>query len=560
MSAQSFGAIGRVKTAMVLGAEGQARGAVCTVLARVRDDQYPARIQVGGQVKFEPSLVEHTEQRVLPLVDAIGEALLPVYRPVRVELSVINIGAASVHDVGIGIGGFSADAPIFLAVLSAMLAMPVRQYVMVSGHLSSDQGDIGAVRGLPEKLAAATSDSSIRACLIPSTVADTSLETLLPAERERVRQAMIRTRRELHLVEIRDVEELIRHAIDDESVVLGSLQSGFFATPTRGLESTTPIARAIQLLAEDLDSRFYAAIERSLFPLNINFFHELLTARAKYAVGQARYPQGLGAKLRRFMLSLPPAMRRKAQLFPLLPKALSLAVCGLAQPEQYEDVQDFLAVCSGKGMRTSAAPPSLPEPAGAASNAAVASVLSELSSQSLATTITAPIDRARAHYCLENIAVESDADFWEIVTAFYVTLLRHTGSPGASADSPIVIAESHGLLERAFADQGGATAAKQEGRDPASRGGMRFVLDVLTNQFKSERQHEYIRRVVAESFDPLDWPATVRFMSCLLDHIRPVLSPEALPDSPAQLVPRCSEILLAYVRSRDRMTQLVRSL
>ncbi len=331
MSVQPLSAIGRVKTAMVFSAEGQARGAVCTVLARVRHDDGSQRTQIGGSVKFEPSLVEHIEQRVLPLVDSIGEALLPVYRPAQVELSAINIGAASVHDVGIAIAGFSADAPIFLAVLSAMLAMPVRQDVIVSGHLSSDQGDIGAVRGLPEKLAAATSDSSIRTCLIPSTTADTSLETLLPAELERVLHAMIQARRELHIVEIRDVEELIRHAIDDESVVLGSLRGGFFEVPTRVLESATPIARAVRLLAESLDSRFLAAIERSLFPLNIDALHELLAARAEYAVDQARYPQGLGAKLRRFMLSLPPAMRRKAKLFPLLPKTLSLAVCALVR-------------------------------------------------------------------------------------------------------------------------------------------------------------------------------------------------------------------------------------
>lgn len=124
----------------------------------------------------------------------------------------------------------------------------------------------------------------------------------------------------------------------------------------------------------------------------------------------------------------------------------------------------------------------------------------------------------------------------------------------------MVIAESHGLLEHAFADKGGVPAAKQEGRLPTNRGGMRFVLDVLADQFKTDRQSAYVRRVVAEAFDPLDWPATVRFMSGQLDHLRPHLPADVLPESPAQLIPRCADILLTYVRSDDRLTQLVRSL
>jgi len=89
---------------------------------------------------------------------------------------------------------------------------------------------------------------------------------------------------------------------------------------------------------------------------------------------------------------------------------------------------------------------------------------------------------------------------------------------------------------------------------------MRFVLDIATEHFKQELQYDYVQLVVAEAFDSHDWQAAVRFMESLLKHIRPGLPPDVTFDSPAQLVPRCAEILMTYVRSRDRMRQLVRSL
>jgi hypothetical protein len=91
-------------------------------------------------------------------------------------------------------------------------------------------------------------------------------------------------------------------------------------------------------------------------------------------------------------------------------------------------------------------------------------------------------------------------------------------------------------------------------------GGLSFILNQLTLQFKKEREQDYVMLVLAEAFDAQDWPAAVRFMEALIKHIRPYLSADIALDSPAQLVPRCAEILLNYVRSRDRMTQLVRSI
>jgi predicted ATP-dependent protease len=40
-------------------------------------------------------------------------------------------------NTGVQVSGFSADVPMFLAMLSARLQMPVRQDVVSTGHIAS---------------------------------------------------------------------------------------------------------------------------------------------------------------------------------------------------------------------------------------------------------------------------------------------------------------------------------------------------------------------------------------------------------------------------------------
>jgi len=551
--------VGQVKTALILGTGVHATAAVCTILARIHPATTDSRVSARGVINFDSALIDHVERQVLPVVDAITHVLRPEKESWAIDLAARNLGAASILDVGAAVTGFSADTAILLAVLSARLGIAVRQDVMTSGHLSSDRGDLGPVRGLSEKLAAAAADPSVGAYIIASLSSDASVERMLPTEWEQMAEAVIRARRHFRVIEVTDVGQLIREAFDDESVVLGSLSAGFFDHVGLSAPPAMPIDSAIQFLSGDLPGRFWQAAEHRAFGTDPQHLHRLFDARATFEMGQAKYPAGFGRKLHALIRSLPPTIRRRAGLFPLLPAERCLALCRAAQPDDLEDVQELLLANSGKAPTSSVdRAPSTATPSGEP-DPGIAALLAEISVDSLARKIDAPIDTARAVFALDRITVESDEEFWATIGSFYITLLRHTGSERASMDSPIIKGECHKLLNKAFANEGGVDAARQEGRHP-TRGGLRYVLDVCVNHFKLERQSDYIRAVVAEAFDSRDWPATVRFMAALLEHIRPCLPPDVAVDSPAQLAPRCADILMTYVRSRDRMTQLIRSL
>jgi hypothetical protein len=560
MTALPKQALGRAKTAVIFVAGEHVIAAVCTILARVKPQNSDRRVTTAGAIAFDAGLVNHVELQILPVLDHIGEALLPDFEPFALELSAVNLAAASVHDVGARIGGFSADAAIFLSSLSALLAISVRQDVLVSGHLASDRGDIGAVRGLPEKLAAATSDPSVRRFVIPSLSNDASWGGMLPADHERTAEAVIRARRDFRVVEAANVAELIRESMESASIVMGSLQIGFFEAPSPSGDESAAVDGAIRYLMEDLDARFWKAIEEHVFAAGVGQLRCFLDARVNYEIKRTHYPPGFGHRLRRLLLSLPPSLLRKRHLFPLMRTAQVLDLCRFAKPNDCEDVQELLQVATGKLSARERGDSARGDAPSRAHDEGVAAVLAELSAESLAAKISLPIDTARSVFLLDSVVAESNRDFWDTVNSFYVTLLRHSGSPQACADDPQVIHECRDLLASAFVGEDGKKVALQEARFPTSRGGLRFVLDAMADQFKRKLTYEYVLGVVAEAFEAKDWDATKRFAAALLEHLRPNLPPDLVLDSPAQLVPRCADILMAYVRSRDRMTQLIRSL
>ena len=74
---------------------------------------------------------------------------------------------------------------------------------------------------------------------------------------------------------------------------------------------------------------------------------------------------------------------------------------------------------------------------------------------------------------------------------------------GVDANEPVQAfgAEAFALLERTFAHGGGVKAALLEARTGA-KGGMRYVLDAMTEQFKKEERGKEVERVSAGSSGP----------------------------------------------------------
>ena len=550
--------IGRARTVLLFGRGDAARAVVSTVVARASRCRGRG-LTFSGPAAFEAHAAEHLDAVVRSVVDRIV-ALLHL-EPRRFDLSLVNLGAASAADVGLEVSGFSADAAAALAMLSAALRIPVPGDMVVTGHLASADGDIRPVKGIPAKLAAALADASIRRFIYPSLDTDASLAALSPAERERIITALAGAKERIRVLGVADLSELCRAVFSDEAIVRASLRSGFFDVADAASDETGPVGATARLLAEGNERRFWAALEARLLAGQCDDARSLLSALTRHHIRRERYPEGFGRKLLGLVRSLPPATRRLKTGFPLVTMGERIELARFAGPGDHEDVQDLFDAAAGKATVLRHRPPVDEEPVTDEvrdADAAVEIVLEEISAEALAAKIGLPIDAARAAYTMEDVTVDSHDAFHDTTAAFYLSLLRHTGAH-VPAGAGMSAAESFALVERAFADKGGADAALAEARH-GTNGGMRFVLDVLTERFKTEEQSKHVSRVIKEAIDPLDWNARVAFMAALLARIGPQLPPEIRSEPPERFARHYETIVRTYVWSLDRVKRLLRTL
>lgn len=554
-------AIGRAKTVLIFGNDEDAVAVVSTVVARSIPDRGDDRLVFTGPVQFDKAAAKHIARVVLPVVDRI---LRLVDMPNKTfELSVVNLAAASVSDIGLTISGFSADVPVLLALVSTALQIPVPQDVVATGHIASVDGDIRPVQNIPAKLDAAVHDPSIRRFICPSDDGDNSLDTLSPKERDRIAEAIINAKGHTRITEVAEVSKLMRTVLADEAIVLAGLQQGFFGINEIAGADNSPIGQTAQFLTQDNDHRFWVVLERYLLAGHSVEARELLLARAQYHVDQEVYPSGFGQQLLRLVQSLPPTTRRFKTTFPLLPMDRCIELGRLAKEADHDDVRDLIEVTSGKTPArvhrlhpTASGSQSAPTEDAAALDV----VMSEISSEALTDKIGLPIDTARAAYVMDTVTAESNQAFNDTISAFYLHLLRHTGLSAAPVSGDAVAAEAVAILERTFAGKGGIDAGRAEGRFPTRDGGMRFVLNVMTEQFKNEQQSKHVARVLQDAVDPLDWKERVAFMAALLDRIGPQL-PAELRNRPPEVYARQHDtIVQAYVKSLDRVKAFLRTM
>jgi hypothetical protein len=157
-----------------------------------------------------------------------------------------------------------------------------------------------------------------------------------------------------------------------------------------------------------------------------------------------------------------------------------------------------------------------------------------------------------------SVVVDSPDEFNEIIASFYLHLLRHTRRVFEPADLRAAGSEGFKLLENAFSKNGGYKGALAEARN-ATNGGLRFVLDMMTEQLKRKQQEDYIRFVLKTEIDALPWESKVVLVEALLDRIKEHLPPEIRVQPPECFAEFFDVIVKAYVSSMEQVRSLFRS-
>jgi len=187
------------------------------------------------------------------------------------------------------------------------------------------------------------------------------------------------------------------------------------------------------------------------------------------------------------------------------------------------------------------------------------SILSEISAETLTNLIGQPIDTARAAYIMDSVTVDSYEEFNDTIASFYFHLVRHIRKLPDPVDSNAAGPEAFALLERTFSKKGGLQGALAEARN-AINGGLRFILDMVTEQFKREEQEKHVNRVLKSALDPLDWKSKVDLTGALMKRLEPHLGPEISSQPPERFAVHYEVIIRTYLESMERVNSVFRSL
>ena len=558
-NSQIFCAPGRAKTVIMFTTGGNSNGIVSEIVVKAVASVGLNRLSFHGPVSFESNTQHHIESLILSVSDRITDSLdIP---RLNFEVSAKNIGAAASFDIGVEISGFSADLPLILAMISASLQLPLRQDVVCTGHIASSDGHIAAVGSIPEKLTAAISTPEISAFVLPDLEADRSLQVMTPNQYKDTIESLLKHKGDIKIYAAAGLHDALNTVLTDDSIVLGSLRSGFFyANPAFSIPGS-PVDESIQILTDDNATKFWNALRTSLLARDLVKARKMLEQYTEFHIKNGLYPEHFGKQLLRLVISLPPAIKRLDDIFPLFSMESFIQLGQCVNKIDHEDFKHLHRANFGNGFdvaptRVDKTEKALPTEDGEEGNL-LGWLLDEISEEKLVQKIFLPIDQGRASYIMDRVTVKEGFEFNESIAAFYAHMFQHKGSLTGEINKDAVAAEAIDVVEKAFERKGGFEAALAEGKSGIN-GGLRLVFDTMTEHLKEEQKYKFINKTFKDVIEPLDWDSKVRLMEAFLEHFGPNLPPD-LRDLPAEKLASNWELLIKYyVELKDKVIDLIK--
>jgi len=531
--------IGKVKTVLV-SPDSPQMSAISQIIVKTCKNHHQ-RITFTGSVLFSDRVKKHIIYNILPLADKIIESVglsLPNY-----QISAVNPDIASKLDTAVSVSGFSADLSVFLATLSAALQTPLPQDHLFTGCISSADGDIGPVGSIDAKTKAAAEDENISKFIYPKA---NSLEKIYDLDKVITEQ-------------VSDISELIETAFDKTDIVFSSLMNCFFLAEPQS-QNQEYLQRSYNYLAAGNDKHFWQILKQLFMASKTSRAKELLKYFAEFFIAGQDYPKSFGQKLFSVICCVPAFIKRDRQVFPLIGTGLCIKLASFAKENDYEDVFKLFDAVRGKVSNDYVLPQTAGEPSDEQTRQLniFDKVVSQINQDAIAKDLASGIDMARSTFILDSVTIENYQQFLEIIRGLYIHLKNAQVTEAVDiVDQSRYQAEAIELAEKTFAQKGGIEAAVQRAKD-GTAGGMRKVLDEITDFYKQDQQRKHIKAVFRRFVDDLSWQEKTEFMKCAMERLSNFL-PEDLRDQPPERFARSYEaIAIGYVESMEQFNKLIK--
>ena len=500
-----------------------------------------SRVHYVGPATVSEAAQQQIETILIPIVDEVC-ALLGIHRQ-AFQISIANIGVSAQSDRGISVSGYSADLPLFLSLLGAAAQLGDALTSMVAtGHVTSLDGGIGPVKSLPEKIKAASDSPTISDLMLPDVAGDVDLERLMPRRASTLRAAVKADPARLRTIPVSTLSQAVNAVWNDEQFLSAALIGGYFG---RRVGSPLDIAGQIasRLVSQD-EADFYSIINHYWSNAETRKAQSLLEAFARFHTKIGLYPQHLGTRLRNILSALPENMIRTRIQFPIIPLQLISELHSIAG-ESIDDFDQLVLATQGK-VRSKV------HLAQESAESTLDFLLEQFSEETMAKTVYVPIDTARTRFTVERLTVENSAELIDVLCRFHLSL----SGPDASGESAEEFAIE--VTGQAFERDGGFRGALSEAQS-GLRGGLRYVLDQITEYLKRSQREKHISFQIKRTMDPLDYDQRLAIVKAFMNRFHEWIPedirsepPERYASDPALLVRPCIERISSFGNQLSR--------
>ena len=548
----------RVNTVLSSGEGKDVTHVVSSIVARVCEESNE-RIRFHKRNFFHENTITQAREIILPIIDKIL-SLLEVPR-MCFEIFPIGLDSGSSTMEVQKISEHSADFPIFLVLFAASLEMVIPENFVPFGQITSPNGNIQMIRGLPEEFKIPGKGNLVPTLVHPD-INQCLPDKLLPQnQKQKIKDDLTRARRIVRTIAIQDICELLETVFSDEQVVRASLKNGFYQDGFSMPGEEGPCEKAARFLRENNERRFWHVLQSKVFSGQTDDTRQLLQELARFHIARKFYIRRLGARLFNLLQTIPAETRHKID-FPLLPMPECIQLSQFADKSDYDDVRLLFSAAFGEGIQPSTETKEKSTSCTSRSEedniVKLLSIHSKIDPDVLAALISNPLDTARESYILKSLAAASSDELRDTIASFYVHMMVQTERILKPIDPGAAAAEAFALLERAFSDKGGFRTAVSEALSPAN-GGQRLILDLMTEQLKREETEKHVNFVL-KSLDLMDWGDKVGISKALLDLLDTHLSSEIRSQPPARFADHIAIISKSYVQSLQHVKTLFRSL
>ncbi|MBK8947242.1 MAG: hypothetical protein IPM32_18530 [Ignavibacteriae bacterium] len=541
--------IGRVNTVLVAN-EGKA--IITSIIAGILETNLSERIKFTGLVEFDPKIQNHIIQIIIPHLDDILQKF--GIEKQTYSLSVKNISATSSSDTEFVINGYSADATLFLALLSASLKLKIDYQTVITGHISSEKGDISQVKGLSEKLETVVFENKYKNFIYPAMDGDNSLKILKPKEYDTSNTKLRKERTNINLIEVKNTFELIQKAVATESIVNSSLDMNYFEKQKiTGEEYSDQI---FNYLVDENNKRFWNVIEELMFSKRINQVHHLINKYLKYFINNKKYPNNFGIQLNKIIRSLPLSTKKMAKLFPIVPKSKYLELIQYAEEDEFEDITKLHEIAFYDKIKTNSLVNKLDEnwTKEKREKQIIDYVLEKINPYNIDTNLLSRIDEARAKYTLDKNQVETYEELIETISSFYLFVLKETNNSNMNIDEEKLQIEALNLFRKTYKYKHEYQQAIINALN-GFEGGIRTILDDITKYIKTDTKENYVNAVINE-IDPTNYEIKKSLILEIMSREKGDLKINSELLIPDKYIDDYIEIIRTYSQSKEQLNKI----